>query len=175
MKKIGIYGGSFDPVHKGHRLLAENLSKEINADKVFIIPAAVSPFKKGSVASDEDRLAMCTLAFSDIYKVENLFDADEFKTWIPADNDKEPELTITLSQKDMFDKIVMQEHIINGQHIEGYEVYIDKGAGKFKKVAEGEVVGYKRIVKITPTEATRVKIKITSYRGKLEMENVTLY
>ncbi|MBQ6837710.1 MAG: adenylyltransferase/cytidyltransferase family protein [Clostridia bacterium] len=41
MKKIGIYGGSFDPVHKGHRLLAENLSKEINADKVFIIPAAV--------------------------------------------------------------------------------------------------------------------------------------
>ena len=114
-------------------------------------------------------------SFSDIYKAENLFDADEFKTWIPADNDKEPELTITLSQKDMFDKIVMQEHIINGQHIEGYEVYIDKGDGKFKKVAEGEVVGYKRIVKITPTEVTRVKIKITSYRGKLEMENVTLY
>jgi cytidyltransferase-like protein len=41
MKKIGIYGGSFDPVHKGHRLLAENLSKKINADKVFIIPAAI--------------------------------------------------------------------------------------------------------------------------------------
>ena len=50
-------------------------------------------------------------SFSDIYKAENLFDADEFKTWIPADNDKEPELTITLSQKDMFDKIVMQEHM----------------------------------------------------------------
>ncbi len=114
-------------------------------------------------------------SFSDIYKAENLFSEDELKTWIPADNDKEPELTITLSQKDMFDKIVMQEHIINGQHIEGYEVYIDKGDGKFKKVAEGQVVGYKRIVKITPTEVTRVKIKITSYRGKLEMENVTLY
>lgn len=72
MKRIGIYGGSFDPVHKGHRLLAENLSKEINADKVFIIPAAVSPFKKGSVASDEDRLAMCTLAFSDdLYEISD--------------------------------------------------------------------------------------------------------
>ena len=65
MMKIGIYGGSFDPVHKGHKLLAENLSKEINADKVFIIPAAVSPFKNGAVASDADRLNMCRLAFSD--------------------------------------------------------------------------------------------------------------
>ncbi len=74
MKKIGIYGGSFDPVHKGHRLLAENLSKEINADKVFIIPAAVSPFKKGSVASDEDRLAMCKLAFP-----EGLFEISDWE------------------------------------------------------------------------------------------------
>ena len=74
MKRIGIYGGSFDPVHKGHRLLAENLSKEINADKVFIIPAAVSPFKKGSVASDEDRLAMCRLAFS-----EDLFEISDWE------------------------------------------------------------------------------------------------
>lgn len=65
MRKVGIYGGSFDPVHKGHKLLAENLSKEINADKVIIIPAAVSPFKKGTVASDEDRLNMCRLAFSE--------------------------------------------------------------------------------------------------------------
>lgn len=73
MKRIGIYGGSFDPVHKGHRLLAENLSKEINADKVFIIPAAVSPFKKGSFASDEDRLNMCKLAFSeDLFEISDL-------------------------------------------------------------------------------------------------------
>jgi nicotinate-nucleotide adenylyltransferase len=72
MKKIGIYGGSFDPVHKGHRLLAENLSKKINADKVFIIPAAISPFKKGTVASDEDRLAMCELAFpEDLFEVSD--------------------------------------------------------------------------------------------------------
>ena len=51
-----------------------NLSKEINADRVFIIPAAVSPFKKGSVASDEDRLAMCRLAFS-----EDLFEVSDWE------------------------------------------------------------------------------------------------
>ena len=74
MKRIGVYGGSFDPVHKGHKLLAENLAKEINADKIFIIPASVSPFKKGSVASDEDRLNMCRLAFS-----ESLFEISDWE------------------------------------------------------------------------------------------------
>ncbi len=109
------------------------------------------------------------------YDASNLLDNDSSKTWRPADNDKEPEIIITLSQKDMFDKFVLMEHIINGQHIEEYELYIDSGNGKFKKIGEGGVVGYKRIHKITPVEVTRVKIKITSYRGKLEMESVTLY
>ncbi len=112
---------------------------------------------------------------SEEYSASNLFDEDENKVWCPDKNDKEPELIITLSEKDMFDKVVMMENIINGQHIEGYEIFIDKGDGKFKRVAEGGVVGYKRIVKITPTEVTRVKIKITSYRGNLEMQSVTLY
>ena len=109
------------------------------------------------------------------YCASNLLDEDESKTWKPAANDKEPELIITLSQKDMFDKFVMMEHIINGQHVEEYEVYIDDGSGKFKKVGTGGVIGYKRIHKITPIEVKRVKIKITSYRGNLEMQSVTLY
>ena len=109
------------------------------------------------------------------YDGANLLDADESKTWRPALGDKEPEITITLSQKDMFDKIEMMENIINGQHVEEFEIYIDNGNGKFKKIGKGGVVGYKRIVKITPTEVTRVKVKIKSYRGNLELQSVTLY
>lgn len=112
---------------------------------------------------------------SDEYCASNLFDEDETKTWRPAPGDNEPELTITLSQKDMFDKFMMMENIVNGQHVEAYELYIDEGSGKFKKVGAGEVIGYKRIHKIAPVEVTRVKIKITSYRGNLEMQSVTLY
>ena len=64
MGNIAIYGGSFDPPHKGHKLLAENLAKECNADKVIIIPAYSSPFKDGTVAEGTDRLAMCRHTFS---------------------------------------------------------------------------------------------------------------
>jgi alpha-L-fucosidase len=112
---------------------------------------------------------------SDKYSAENLLDDDEALTWRPADNDSEPEITITLPKKDMFDKVCIMENIANGQHIEGYEVYIDEGTGKFKKVGSGGIVGYKRIHKITPCEVARVKVKITSYRGKLELQSVTMY
>ena len=68
--KIGIYGGSFDPPHKGHRLLAENLAEYCGADKVLIIPTAVSPFKSSVSASSEERLEMCRLNFdSSLYTV----------------------------------------------------------------------------------------------------------
>ncbi len=73
MEKIGIYGGSFDPPHKGHLLLAENLREKCGADKVLIIPAASSPFKNGTSASDEDRIKMCQLTFTQSYfEVSNL-------------------------------------------------------------------------------------------------------
>ncbi len=65
MKKIGIYGGSFDPPHKGHKLLAENLASVCEAEKVIIIPTALSPFKNSSSATAEDRLNMCKLFFEE--------------------------------------------------------------------------------------------------------------
>ena len=65
MKKIAIYGGSFDSPHKGHKLLAENLAGVCGADRVIIIPTALSPFKSSSSATAEDRLTMCKLFFKE--------------------------------------------------------------------------------------------------------------
>lgn len=65
MEKIGIYGGSFDPPHKGHVALAKNLAELTGVNKVFIIPAHASPFKVGCNVGDADRLFMCRAAFSE--------------------------------------------------------------------------------------------------------------
>jgi nicotinate-nucleotide adenylyltransferase len=43
--KLGIYGGSFDPVHTGHLLVAQAAVEELGLDRLFFIPAAQSPFK----------------------------------------------------------------------------------------------------------------------------------
>lgn len=64
-----IFGGSFDPVHKGHISLASELQKSLGLDEVIVMPAGISPFKKDMErrpASGGDRLEMCRLAFADM-------------------------------------------------------------------------------------------------------------
>jgi nicotinate-nucleotide adenylyltransferase len=46
--KLGIYGGSFDPVHLGHLLVAQAAVEELGLDEIFFVPAAQSPFKPES-------------------------------------------------------------------------------------------------------------------------------
>jgi nicotinate-nucleotide adenylyltransferase len=43
--KLGLYGGSFDPVHLGHLLVAQAAMEELGLDRLFFVPAAQSPFK----------------------------------------------------------------------------------------------------------------------------------
>ena len=64
MAKIGILGGSFNPVHLGHLLIGRTAAEAFGLDKVLLIPCAVSPFKQGDadLASGADRLEMIRLS-----------------------------------------------------------------------------------------------------------------
>lgn len=63
MKKIAIYGGTFDPVHHAHLILARQAIETLGLAKVILVPAAISPLKKAApVASGEVRLAMLRAA-----------------------------------------------------------------------------------------------------------------
>jgi nicotinate-nucleotide adenylyltransferase len=48
MQRIGLFGGSFDPVHLGHLLVAQAALEELALERLFFIPAAQSPFKPAS-------------------------------------------------------------------------------------------------------------------------------
>jgi nicotinate-nucleotide adenylyltransferase len=61
--RIGVYGGSFNPVHLGHLLAAECSREQACLDRVLFVPAAVPPHKLDrALATAEDRLAMLALA-----------------------------------------------------------------------------------------------------------------
>ena len=63
--KLGLFGGSFDPVHLGHLLVAQAAVEELGLDKLFFIPAAQSPFKPDSrPAPASARLQLLRLALA---------------------------------------------------------------------------------------------------------------
>ncbi len=62
-KRIGLFGGSFDPPHIGHCIIAARAVDQLNLDKVLFIPAYIPPHKKHRSTSDpRHRLAMTRLA-----------------------------------------------------------------------------------------------------------------
>jgi nicotinate-nucleotide adenylyltransferase len=65
MQRIGLFGGSFDPVHLGHLLVAQAAIEELGLDQLSIIPAAQSPFKPDdNSAPAAERLRLLRLAFA---------------------------------------------------------------------------------------------------------------
>ncbi|HEX7572245.1 MAG TPA: nicotinate-nucleotide adenylyltransferase [Bacteroidota bacterium] len=57
--KLGIFGGTFDPVHHGHLIVAEYVRERVGLDRVLFIPTMISPHKvDGAVTSPVHRLAM---------------------------------------------------------------------------------------------------------------------
>lgn len=66
MAKIGILGGTFNPIHVGHLKLAENAYNQLNLDKVLIIPTGISYLKSNdNVLSKEIRADMVKLAIKE--------------------------------------------------------------------------------------------------------------
>jgi nicotinate-nucleotide adenylyltransferase len=64
IQRIGLFGGTFNPVHFGHTMVARAAVEELALDRLFIIPAARSPFKpEDEPVPAADRLAWLRLAF----------------------------------------------------------------------------------------------------------------
>ena len=62
--KIGIFGGTFDPVHQGHMVIAEQVMDELNLSRVVFVPGGIPPHKEASSvrAGAEDRFGMVEAA-----------------------------------------------------------------------------------------------------------------
>lgn len=110
-KKIGLLGGTFDPVHYGHLQLAESALVECGLDKVIFIPAAAPPHKNSTaVSSFSHRLAMLELAIQG----KKSFECDAIEELLPK-----PSYTIDTLR-------VLQRHYHND-----YLLYFMLGADAF--------------------------------------------
>jgi len=74
MNRLGLFGGSFDPVHNGHLLVALAALEELSLERIFFVPAAQSPFKpesKPAPAALRVRMLRLALAGQTRYEVDD--------------------------------------------------------------------------------------------------------
>lgn len=86
-RRVGILGGTFDPIHIGHLILAEEAWFQLQLDWVYLAPAGDPPHKLGRrMAPVEDRVRMAELATADIdYVLVSRIDADRAGPHYTAD------------------------------------------------------------------------------------------
>ncbi|WP_163936941.1 nicotinate (nicotinamide) nucleotide adenylyltransferase [Paraferrimonas sp. SM1919] len=66
MAKIGLLGGTFDPIHNGHTQSLVSIKQQLNLDQIWVMPNAVAPHKPQPQANGQHRLAMVELAIADL-------------------------------------------------------------------------------------------------------------
>lgn len=137
MMKTGIFGGTFNPPHKGHTRLAEKAAELLGLDRMIIIPSCIPPHKiPGKLASGDDRMQMCRLAFEgDFYEISSmeldrgdksytvetlrelkkLYPDDEFYFIIGSD------MLATFTQWYCWEEILTLAHICAASREEGFE------------------------------------------------------
>ena len=66
LSRIGVFGGTFDPIHSGHLDVANSALRSLNLSKIIVVPTKHSPHRNSApIASGNDRLAMVKLAITD--------------------------------------------------------------------------------------------------------------
>jgi nicotinate-nucleotide adenylyltransferase len=67
-QKVGLFGGAFDPPHRTHVALAQAAIAQLGLDILHVVPTGHAWHKQRALTAAEHRLAMCRLAFADVYR-----------------------------------------------------------------------------------------------------------
>ncbi len=120
--KIGIFGGSFSPIHNGHLQIAEDCLIEMGLDKIIFLPNSKPPHKNVEKFSFENRAEMLKLAIEDNEKFEiSLVEEDFLKTHYSYNTMKEN----FCNDKDKFYFIMGDDEFLNISSWYEYEKFLE--------------------------------------------------
>ncbi|MCG8310132.1 MAG: alpha-L-fucosidase [Cytophagales bacterium] len=108
------------------------------------------------------------------YQASNLIDRNKDTYWASDDHILDGSIEIDLKSEQPIKYIVLQEYIRLGQRIKAFniEAYV---SGDWKQVGNGTTIGYKRIVKIEPVEAKKIRINLTDSKACPVISNIEIY
>ena len=82
---------------------------------------------------------------------------------------------LTLDQPRTIDQIVIQEDIAGGERVRKYEIDARVGGDPWRKIAQGQSVGHKRIERVEPVEAAALRLRVTEKQAEPIIDNFTAY
>lgn len=180
--RIGIFGGTFDPVHTGHMIIGEQVMDELSLDRVVFVPGGIPPHKEASSvrANAEDRLSMveAAVAGNEYFAVDRV-EIDAGRVMHSADTvqilkERSPqdewffitgadEVSNLLSWKDP-DRL-LEEVVMVAATRPGYDL------SKLDHLEDG----LQNFDRIFPVECTRVDISATNIRRRILQDKSIRY
>lgn len=172
--KIGIYGGTFNPVHLGHIHLLREVKSQCGLDKILVMPDRVPPHKTASdLASGEDRAEMLRLATAGMENVSvsemelekegrsyTYLTLRELKRRYPEDQlflIMGADMLLTFSQWRNWQEILQNAHLIAAARDEGeYEALL----------AKAQELGNADVLKITPLPMSSTDVRRAASAGQ---------
>ena len=171
MRMIGIFGGSFDPIHLGHQALAEAALKEASLDKIVFMHNHVSPFNQNTeITSSKDRCGMIEkIVAKNSAFVLSRFEIDKkgpsytYNTLIDLEKKIDGKLIFILG----FDSVLEIDHWYKGQEIlRHFPLITGRRPGVVDDIGMGKIEFYRkkydadiRILTMSPFECSSTDIR----------------
>jgi len=108
------------------------------------------------------------------YMASMVNDGDKETYWATNDDEKTGSVEIDLGRPMLISFVTIQEYIKLGQRVKSFRVEIEKN-GKWLAIAKGTTIGYKRILKIFPVEARKIRLAITDSKACPVISNLEVY
>lgn len=127
-----------------------------------------------NLAHNASAEATSTRGNAESFSAVNLTDVNKETYWATDDDVTAASAEIRLDGKKMVKYILLQEYIALGQRVKSFDIEVWKD-GKWETVAAATTIGYKRILKIEPTETDKIKVNIKASRASLVISNIEVY
>jgi alpha-L-fucosidase len=103
-----------------------------------------------------------------------LVDGDGQTSWRAPAGLRTPTIEIGLGEVRRFDRLMIQENFRNGQRVEAFCLEVPSGT-EWREIARGTTIGYKRLLRFPPVDASRVRVRILAARAEPEIAELGLY
>ncbi len=108
------------------------------------------------------------------FAAKNITDSDTKTFWATDDAEKNPFFEVSLPEAKQFDRILLQEPVLYGQRISGFEVEVMLN-GEWKTIAKGTTIGYKRLLRFDAVSSNKIRVLITAFNNTPAISGFAVY